>query len=128
MPNLCGTGLQKLKQSVIFAQARSLTADIPGIERHLTKLNMKNYSLRLISLCLAGWGTLTTYAQTYSSSSNLTAQPTADRVVPYTYGERFRHEMRHCSLRLIPGEDHGFSANTAYAASLASEWLVKKLR
>lgn len=52
----------------------------------------------------------------------------ADRVVPYTYGERFHHEMRHCSLRLIPGEDHGFSANTAYAASLASEWLVKKLR
>lgn len=87
MPNLCGTGLQKLKQSVIFAQARSLTADIPGIERHLTKLNMKNYSLRLISLCLAGWGTLTTYAQTYSSSSNLTAQPEADRIVPFRLSE-----------------------------------------
>ena len=49
----------------------------------------------------------------------------ADRVVPYTYGQRFGREMRKCELRLIPGDDHVFSANKAYAASLASEWLLK---
>ena len=49
----------------------------------------------------------------------------ADRVVPYTYGQRFGREMPDCAVRLIPGDDHVFSANKAYAASLASEWLVK---
>lgn len=51
----------------------------------------------------------------------------ADRVVPYTYGQRFGREMPDCAVRLIPGDDHVFSANKAYAASLAAEWLVKAL-
>lgn len=51
----------------------------------------------------------------------------ADRVVPYTYGQRFCREMPDCAVLLIPGDDHVFSANKAYAASLAAEWLVKAL-
>lgn len=46
-----------------------------------------------------------------------------DRVVPYTYGERFQREMTFCTLNLIPGENHGFGANLSYAVSLAVDWL-----
>lgn len=52
----------------------------------------------------------------------------ADRLVPYTYGERFRYAMPHCEFQLIPGEDHVFSANTPLAASLASDWLRETLK
>lgn len=52
----------------------------------------------------------------------------ADRIVPYTYGERFRDVMPRSSIEVIPGEDHGFSADTPRAASLAASWLVKTLR
>lgn len=51
----------------------------------------------------------------------------ADRVVPYTYGERFNQVLPACRLNLIPGEDHAFSSNMPYAVSLASGWLIKTL-
>lgn len=52
---------------------------------------------------------------------------TADRVVPYTYGERFHHDLPDATLRLMDGEDHGFSKNTPEAALIASDWLAKEL-
>lgn len=52
----------------------------------------------------------------------------ADRIVPYTYGERFHEVMPESSIEVIPGEDHGFFANLPHAASMASAWLVKELR
>lgn len=52
---------------------------------------------------------------------------THDRVVPYTYGERYDHGYKNSSIELIPGEDHGFSRNRAAAALHASDWLAKTL-
>lgn len=52
---------------------------------------------------------------------------THDRVVPYTYGERYDRGYRNSSIELIPGEDHGFSRNRAEAALHASDWLAKTL-
>ena len=52
----------------------------------------------------------------------------ADRIVPYTYGERFRHDMKHASICLINGEDHGFSMDTPRAARIVSDWLYSRLR
>lgn len=37
---------------------------------------------------MAGWGLLAAHAQTFSSSSNLTAQPAADRIVPFRLSEQ----------------------------------------
>lgn len=51
---------------------------------------------------------------------------THDRIVPYTYGERFHQGYKDCTFRLIPGEDHGFSVNTAEAALIASDWLTRR--
>lgn len=53
---------------------------------------------------------------------------THDRVVPYTYGERYNQGYSHSSIKLLPGEDHSFSVNTSEAALYASDWLVKQLR
>lgn len=53
---------------------------------------------------------------------------THDRVVPYTYGERYNQGYRHSAMKLILGEDHGFSVNTAEAALYASDWLTKQLQ
>ena len=53
---------------------------------------------------------------------------THDRVVPYTYGERYNQGYRHSAMKLIPGEDHGFSVNTAEAALYATDWLTKQLQ
>lgn len=52
---------------------------------------------------------------------------THDRVVPYTYGERYDQGYRNSSIKLIPGEDHSFTVNTAEAALYATDWLVKQL-
>lgn len=51
-----------------------------------------------------------------------------DRIVPYTYGERFHYVMKHSEIILIPGENHGFGANLPYAATTASGWLTDRLK
>lgn len=53
---------------------------------------------------------------------------THDRVVPYTYGERYNKGYKHSSIKLLPEEDHGFSVNTSEAALYASDWLINQLR
>lgn len=58
----------------------------------------------------------------------LVIQGTHDRVVPYTYAERYQQGYRHCTLCLIPDEDHGFSLNTSEAALYAADWLTKQIR
>lgn len=50
---------------------------------------------------------------------------THDRIVPYTYGQRYDYVYKNSSLELIEGEDHGFSVDTAGAAKLASDWLAR---
>ena len=51
----------------------------------------------------------------------------ADRVVPYTYGERFGREMPDCTVQLLPGDDHGFTADMTGAAEMAADWLASTL-
>ena len=48
----------------------------------------------------------------------------ADRVVPYTYGERFAQVMPGGRVELIPGTDHAFSACLPWVAAKVSGWLV----
>lgn len=49
----------------------------------------------------------------------------ADRVVPYTYGERFAREMPRCEVSLVPGDDHVFSGDLGNVAAAVAEWIVK---
>ena len=51
----------------------------------------------------------------------------ADKVVPYTYGERFGREMPDCTVQLLPGDDHGFTADMTGAAEMAADWLASTL-
>lgn len=46
-----------------------------------------------------------------------------DTIVPYTYGERFAHDLSAAHLKLIEDEDHSFTRYTAEAAGLVSRWL-----
>lgn len=46
-----------------------------------------------------------------------------DTIVPYTYGERFAHDLSAAHLKLIEDEDHSFTRHTAEAAGLVSRWL-----
>lgn len=58
----------------------------------------------------------------------LVIQGTHDRIVPYTYAERYQQGYKDCTLKLIPEEDHGFSKNTAETALYATDWLSKQLK
>ena len=53
---------------------------------------------------------------------------TADRVVPYTYGERYHKLWAGSELHILDMYDHGFSQNVYHAAELASEFIIKKLK
>lgn len=53
---------------------------------------------------------------------------TYDRVVPFTYGERYDHEYKNSKLIIIEGVDHGFSADTAKTARLAADWLLTQTK
>ena len=46
-----------------------------------------------------------------------------DRIVPYTYGERFAHDLAAAHLKLIEDEDHSFTKHPAEVAGLVSRWL-----
>ncbi len=48
-------------------------------------------------------------ASRYKGSA-LVVHGTADRIVPYTYGERYRQVMKNAELMLMPGVDHSFTA------------------
>lgn len=57
----------------------------------------------------------------------LVIQGSHDRVVPYTYAERYVDGYKDATLKIIPDEDHSFTRNTAEAALYASDWLIKQL-
>ncbi len=50
---------------------------------------------------------------------------TGDRIVPYTYGERFHNEWKGSEYDELPGFDHGFSQDPYRAVELASEYVAK---
>lgn len=53
---------------------------------------------------------------------------TGDRIVPYTYGERFHKLWKGSEWNLFDYFDHGFSQNQYRAAEVASEFLTKELK
>lgn len=57
----------------------------------------------------------------------LVVHGTGDRVVPYTYGERFHQQWPSSELVLLDAYDHGFSQNIYRATNLVSEFLIKTL-
>ena len=52
---------------------------------------------------------------------------TADRVVPYTYGERFCQIWPKSELVILDAFDHGFSQNIYRATTIVSDYLIRKL-
>lgn len=52
---------------------------------------------------------------------------THDRIVPYTYGERYHYGYKHSNLKLIDGEDHGFTKTGKESARNAAIWLANEL-
>ncbi len=53
---------------------------------------------------------------------------TGDRIVPYTYGERFHSIWPSSQLEILNEYDHGFSQDIYRATRLASDWLIQALR
>ena len=52
----------------------------------------------------------------------------ADRVVPYTYGERFHDIWPKSELVILEYFDHGFSQNIYRTTDIVSEFLIKQLK
>ena len=52
---------------------------------------------------------------------------THDRVVPYTYGDRYDRGYADSRLILLDGDDHGFTLNTLATARAVASWLKKEL-
>lgn len=57
----------------------------------------------------------------------LIIQGTHDRIVPYTYAERYHEKISHSELKLIPDENHMFSNTQEETAVLVADWLHSKL-
>ncbi len=52
----------------------------------------------------------------------------ADRIVPYTYGERYHHLWKGSEYVMQEYYDHGFSQNVYRTTDIASEFLLRKLK
>ena len=52
---------------------------------------------------------------------------TADRVVPFTYGERYKSVWPKAEVVILDAQDHGFAQNIYRATRLVSDFLIKTL-
>ena len=59
---------------------------------------------------------------------SLIVHGTGDRVVPYTYGERYHQIWQGSELELLEAYDHGFSQNIYRATQIVSDYLIKTLK
>ena len=50
---------------------------------------------------------------------------TGDRIVPYTYGERYHKNYKNSEINLLHGADHGFTGFETEAAEIAVAFLMK---
>lgn len=57
----------------------------------------------------------------------LILQGTHDRIVPYTYAERYHEKIKGSKLKLIDGENHGFSNTLPESCQLIADWLKSKM-
>lgn len=53
---------------------------------------------------------------------------TGDRVVPFTYGERFHHQWPGSVYHRMDGHDHGFTQDLRKVTDLAVSFLVEHLK
>ena len=53
---------------------------------------------------------------------------TGDRVVPYTYGERYKSVWPKAKVEILDAQDHGFGQNIYRATRLVSDFLIEVLR
>ncbi len=53
----------------------------------------------------------------------LIVQGTHDRIVPYTYAERYNEKIKNSELKLIPDENHTFSITQKETSILVADWL-----
>lgn len=58
----------------------------------------------------------------------LILQGTHDRIVPYTYAERYHEKLPQSELHLISDEDHVFSQTCQQSALLVADWLHQQLK
>ena len=58
----------------------------------------------------------------------LILQGTHDFIVPYTYSERYNHELPQSELMLIDGDDHGFTATMKETCKFVADWLKTVLK
>lgn len=68
----------------------------------------------------------------YETAANYTGpaliiQGTHDQIVPYTYAERYNEKIPNSELKLIPGENHGFSETQKETSLLVADWLHSHL-
>lgn len=52
---------------------------------------------------------------------------THDRIVPYTYSERYHEKLKNSEIRLVSDEDHTFSKTYKESALLVADWLHSEL-
>ena len=57
----------------------------------------------------------------------LILQGTHDRVVPYSYAERYHEEIKGSQLKLIEGDNHMFSDSLAQSCLLVANWMKEKM-
>ena len=53
---------------------------------------------------------------------------TGDKVVPYTYGERYHGIWSNSELHILDFYDHGFSQNVYHAAEIASDFIIRSVK
>ncbi|MCR4851965.1 MAG: alpha/beta fold hydrolase [Prevotella sp.] len=58
----------------------------------------------------------------------LVVHGTGDRVVPYTYGERFHQQWPGSEYVELEAFDHGFTQNIYRTCDIVSSWLIKTLK
>lgn len=51
-----------------------------------------------------------------------------DRVVPYTYGERYNTEIKGSELKLVDGDNHMFTESLDSTCEYVADWLMKVLQ
>lgn len=57
----------------------------------------------------------------------LILQGTHDRIVPYTYAERYHEDIKGSQLKLIEGDNHMFSNSIRQSCQFVANWMKTKL-
>ena len=130
-------GMQKVKSLALMAPAAVLREDaIRGIlfGKQYDVLNMPETvdifnGLKLGANYVRTAQNLTIYetASQYQGPA-LMVHGTHDTVVPYTYSLRYQRIYFNGEVKLLPGEDHGFTKDTTAAVKLVADFFHKQLK